>query len=124
VQQIITALPQHLLAVLLGSLSGVLQPGKHWAEALTEVALTESGPLEHVVRGVGVLVTLLEVLPKYRYVFDHPSERHRSSSIDKDTCISSYNLVFALPGDATCTPHLICTALLRGGGVLVCSEPA
>jgi hypothetical protein len=68
VQQIITALPQHLLAVLLGSLSGVLSPGRHWAESLTEVALTEAGPLEHVVRGVTTLVTLLEVLPKYRYV--------------------------------------------------------
>lgn len=72
VQQLISALPQHLLAVLLGSLDDVLPPGPNWAEDLTEVALSDSGPLEHVVRGVSVLVTLLEVLPKYRWVLSCP----------------------------------------------------
>jgi hypothetical protein len=81
VQQIVTTLPQHLLAVLLGSLSGVLSNGRNWAEALTEVALTETGPLEHVVRGVGVLVTLLEVLPKYRSVHVYGIEMQLSAGI-------------------------------------------
>lgn len=67
-QQVITMLPQHLLAVLLAACSNILQSGNHWAEraGLTEVTLSDEGPWEHVVRGVGVMVTLLEILPKYR----------------------------------------------------------
>lgn len=67
-QQVVFMLPQHLLAVLLAACSNILQTGNHWAEAagLTEVTLSDAGPWEHVVRGVGVLVTLLELLPKYK----------------------------------------------------------
>lgn len=63
---VIQAMPQHLLGVLLASNCGVLGAGHHWSEGLTDCKLTDSGPLEHLVRGAGVLVTMLELLPRYR----------------------------------------------------------
>lgn len=66
-QQVVLALPRHLLACLLGYLSGVLKPGHNWAADLTDCNLTDSGPLEHVVRGASVLVTFMELIPRFRY---------------------------------------------------------
>lgn len=63
---VVVALPTHLMGCLLGYLSGVLHSGPGWATELTECSLTDSGPLEHVVRGASVMVTLLEVVPRFR----------------------------------------------------------
>ncbi len=60
------ALPAHLMGCLLGYLSGVLPSAPNWAAELTECTLTDSGPLEHVVRGASVMVTLFEVIPRFR----------------------------------------------------------
>jgi hypothetical protein len=65
-QVVVLGLPPHVLAVLLGHLSGLLKPGRSWAGQLTECDLSDSGPLEHVTRGAAVLVMLLEVIPKYK----------------------------------------------------------
>lgn len=67
-QQVVLALPRHIMACLLGYLSGVIQPGPKWAADLTECTLTDSGPLEHVVRGGSVLVTFMELMPRFRWV--------------------------------------------------------
>jgi hypothetical protein len=65
---VVLALPPHILACLLGHLSGVLPDGHNWAAqlGLTEADLTDAGPLEHVTRGAAVLVALLEVIPRFR----------------------------------------------------------
>jgi hypothetical protein len=66
-QQVVLALPNHVLACLLGYLSGVLASGPEWAAELTDCALTDTGPLDHVVRGASVLVTFLELIPRFRW---------------------------------------------------------
>lgn len=70
-QQVVLALPSHVMACLLGYLSGVLKSGKQWSADLTDCTLTDSGPLEHVVRGGSVLVTFLELIPRFRCGRDH-----------------------------------------------------
>lgn len=65
-QQVVLALPNHVLACLLGYLSGVLKSGPKWSAELTDCALTDTGPLDHVVRGASVLVTFLELIPRFR----------------------------------------------------------
>lgn len=70
-QQVVMALPSHVMACLLGYLSGVLKSGKQWSADLTDCTLTDSGPLEHVVRGASVLVTFLELIPRFRCGYDH-----------------------------------------------------
>lgn len=60
------ALPSHVMAVLLGYLSGVLRTGPEWAAELTDCTLTDSGPLDHAVRGASVMVTFLELTPRFR----------------------------------------------------------
>lgn len=63
---VVVSLPTHLMGCLLGYLSGVLPSGYDWAAELTECSLTDSGPLEHVVRGASVMVSFFEVIPRFR----------------------------------------------------------
>jgi hypothetical protein len=65
-QQVVQALPSHVMAVLLGYLSGVLRTGPEWAAELTDCTLTDTGPLDHAVRGASVMVTFLELTPRFR----------------------------------------------------------
>jgi hypothetical protein len=55
------------MACFLGHMSGILPCGPNWAAELTDCTLTDSGPLEHVVRGASVLVTFLELIPRFRW---------------------------------------------------------
>eukprot|EP00775_Hariotina_reticulata_P004131 gene4132-4378_t len=86
---VIQAMPQHLLGVLLASNCGVLRAGPNWSEGLTDCKLTDSGPLEHLVRGAGVLVTMLELLPRYRQL-------HGMFSDDSSFAASVLDLVLAM----------------------------
>lgn len=67
-QQVVLGLPFHVLACLLGYMSGILKTGQGWASELTDCTITDSGPLDHVVRGASVLVTFMELIPRFRCV--------------------------------------------------------
>jgi hypothetical protein len=83
---VIQAMPQHLLGVLMATNCGVLDVGPHWAEGLTDCKLTDSGPLDHLVRGAGVLVTILELLPRYRSGGPYSSDQ---TVAVRDRCLCS-----------------------------------
>lgn len=65
IQQLVVALPKHLLACVMGSWSA-FSTSHHWAADLTDAKLSCSGPLEHVARGAQLLTSLLQLLPRYR----------------------------------------------------------
>jgi hypothetical protein len=63
--QLMFLLPRHITACVLGA-ETAFSRGPTWAADLTDVVLTDSGPLQHAARASQLMCLLLEILPKYR----------------------------------------------------------